>query len=66
MQNTKLYKLSWSLISKDDGKELKRGDGIYCGINVTDAQRDAVSDVEEFDDSKMIMVFDKDFIEFDC
>ena len=60
----KLFKLSFSIIDHQSGKEISRHRGVYCGINVTDAQRDAVEDCEEFDDSTQVIVFDKDYIEF--
>ena len=64
MENMKLYKLNWSIIDKVSGKEVRRGFGVYCGINVTDAQRDALEDIEDFDDLTQVIVFDKDFTEF--
>ena len=65
-QEEKLYMLKWSIIDKISGQEVKRGHGVYCGINLTDAQRDAVEDTEEFDDLTQVMVFDKDFKELDA
>ena len=63
MQTERLFILEWSIIDKASQKEIKRGRGVYCGINLTDAQRDAVEDTEEFDDLTQVMVFDKNFIE---
>jgi len=63
MQTERLFILEWSIIDKISHEEVKRGRGVYCGVNLTDAQRDAVEDTEEFDDLTQVMVFDKNFIE---
>lgn len=64
MEKTKLYKLEWSIIDHLTGNEVRKGSGVYCGINLTDAQRDAVQDIEDFDDLTQVIVFDKNFYEF--
>ena len=64
LQETKLYKLWFSILDKESGVEISRRVGVFCGINLTDAQRDAIEDCEDFDDASQVIVFDKDFIEF--
>ena len=66
METEKLYELHWSICDKATGKPVRNGHGVYCGVNLTDAQRDAVEDTDDFDPETQVMVFDEDdYIEMD-
>ena len=67
MDYDRIFKLKWVLTEDSTGKVLRKGEGVYFGRNLLEAQEDAfntlLNDDEVFNPDTMSLIFSKDYQE---